>query len=534
MAAVFETEKFFEEHVKEVSVSEYFRKNLHMLGYGGAIKSMTTAVHELVSNALDACEEGKLLPEIKVSINQLGKRHYLLTVEDNGIGIPKKFIPKILGSMLSGTKFHRMAQNRGQQGIGAAGAFMFAQMTSGKPITITSSTKNVAATVVMEIDIKNNRPRILDERDEPASWRGTKVSAEYKEVKFTGGELGPFEYMKRTAVVNPHSKIVFVDPEGTRVVFDRTSSKIPPRPKSMLPHPLGVTADDIKVIAYRSKARRLGSFLQSEFCRVSAKKAKEVEEISGVDMNINPRMITHADAEKLVKTFKKVKLIAPPTDGLVPIGKRQLEISMKQMFKPDFVTVVSRSPSVYRGGIPFQIEAGISFGGESGKKTDSGSRGEIIRFANRAPLLFDAGACSITKSVQDIDWKRYEMQDFKNSPVTVVVSLVSPWVPYTSAGKQSITDDEDIVKEIKLAVMECSRKLQLHLGAIRRATLAKKRESIFLRYVPEVADALSKLTSISKNTIEDKFGTLVKSRIRGSGVIEEEVEEEKKSLRDEK
>jgi DNA topoisomerase-6 subunit B len=238
MGAVFETEQFFDENVKQVSVSEYFRKNLHMLGYGGAIKSLTTAVHELVSNALDACEEGNILPEIKVHVNQIGKNHYLLTVEDNGIGIPKKYIPKIMGSMLSGTKFHRMAQNRGQQGIGAAGAFMFAQMTSGKPITITSSTGKLAATLALEIDIKNNRPRILDERDEPANWTGTKITAEYKDVKFTGGELGPFEYMKRTAVANPHAKIIFVDPEGTRVVFDRTSSKIPPRPKSMRPHPL--------------------------------------------------------------------------------------------------------------------------------------------------------------------------------------------------------------------------------------------------------------------------------------------------------
>jgi DNA topoisomerase-6 subunit B len=286
-------------------------------------------------------------------------------------------------------------------------------------------------------------------------------------------------------------------------------------------------------MAHRSKARRLGSFLQSEMCRVSATKVKEVEEISGVDMNINPREISHAEAEKIVQAFKEVKLIAPPTDGLVPIGQRQLELSIKQMFKPEFVAVVSRTPSVYRGGIPFQVEAGISYGGESGKSTGEGSKGEILRFANRAPLLFDTGACAITKAVNEVDWKRYELQDFNNAPVSIVVSIISPWVPYTSAGKQSITDDEEIIKEMKLAIMECGRKLQQHLGALRRANLAKKRESIFLRYVPEVSDALSKLTAVSKGTIEDKFGTLVKSRIRGGTVIEEEVEEDQ-SLGDEK
>lgn len=531
--ASFQADDFFEEHVRESSVAEYFRKNLHMLGYSGAIKSLTTVVHELVANALDACEEGKIQPEIRVSINQLGNKHYLLTIEDNGIGIPKKFIPKVMGSMLSGTKFNRMAQNRGQQGIGASGAFMFSQMTSGKPITVSSSTGQMATTAVMEIDIKNNRPNILDERDEPANWRGTKITAEYKDVMFSTGNQGPLEYMKRTAVANPHAKIVFVDPEGGRLVFDRTSSKIPPRPQSMLPHPLGVGADDIKVMAHRTQARRLGSFLQAEFCRISSQKVKEIEQVSGVDMNINPRQLTHTDAEKLVKAFKEVKFIAPPTEGLVPIGEKQLEDSMKERFKPEFLAAISRTPSVYRGGIPFQIEAGIAFGGQSGRTMENGTKAEIIRFANRAPLLFDEGGCSITKAIRDIDWKRYEIPDFDNAPITVVVSLISPWVPYTSAGKQAITDDEDIIKELRLAVMECGRKLQIHLGAVRRADLARKRESIFLRYVGEISDALSKLTTVSKDMVEKKFGEFVRGKIAGGVFVEDTVEDES-TLGDEK
>ncbi len=529
----FEAEAFFEEHAKAASVAEYFRKNLHMLGYSGAIKSLTTVVHELVSNSLDACEEGNIAPEVKVSINQLGNKHYLVTIEDNGIGIPKKFISKVMGSMLSGTKFYRMAQNRGQQGIGASGAFMFSQMTSGKPITITTSTGQMAVTAVMEIDIKNNKPIILEEREEPVSWRGTKITAEYKDVMFSTGDVGPLEYLKRAAVANPHAKIVFVDPEGGRLVFDRTSSKIPPRPQSMMPHPLGLTADDLKVMAHRTNARRLGSFLQSELCRVSAQKVKEVEGIGGIDMNINPRSLTHSDAEKIVKAFREVKLIAPPTEGLVAIGERQLEDSMKERFKPEFLAAISRAPSVYRGGIPFQIEAGIAFGGESGRKMETVTKAEIMRFANRSPLLFDAGGCSITKAVEDIEWKRYGIEAFENSPITVVVSLISPWVPYTSAGKQAIADDEDIIKELRLAIMECGRKLQLHLGAIRRADLALRRESIFLRYIGEISDALSKLTKVSKDVVEKKFGDFVRGKVVGGHFVEDQVEEEP-TLGDEK
>lgn len=509
-----DAEKFFEEHAREVSITEYFRKNLHMLGYGGAIKSLTTVIHELVSNALDACEEGGVLPEVKASIQQIGDKHYLVNVEDNGIGIPGDFIPKVMGRMLSGTKFHRMSQSRGQQGIGAAGAFMFAQMTSGKPITVTSSTgKGKSVTVVMEIDVKKNTPKVIDQTEQPAEWRGTRITAEYKEVKYTTGELGPFEYIKKCALANPHAKIVFVGPEGERIVFDRTSNVIPPKAKSMLPHPYGVTADDVKVMAQSTPARKLGSFLESELCRVSNQKVKEIEQVSGVDMNMNPKEIAHTDAEKLVKAFKQIKFIAPPTDGLVPIGEKHLEGSVKQLFKPQFYSVIERVPQVYRGGIPFLIEAAIAFGGEAGKKTEEGSKSEIIRFANRSPLLFDAGGCGITKSIREIDWKRYEVNDFDNSQLSVIVSIISPWIPYTSAGKQSISDDEDIIKEIKLAIMECGRKLQVHLSAIRRDEMRVKRQSIFIRYIPEIADSVSRLTTTSKQLIQVQLESFVKDKL---------------------
>jgi DNA topoisomerase-6 subunit B len=339
--------------------------------------------------------------------------------------------------------------------------------------------------------------------------------------------------LKRTAVANPHAKIILVDPEGSRVVFDRTSSKIPPRPQPMLPHPLGVTADDVKVLAHKTNARRLGSFLEAEFCRISSQKVKEIEVASKVDMDINPHNLTHADAEKLVRTFKEIKFIAPPTEGLVAIGEKQLEDSMKARFKPEFLAAISRTPSVYRGGIPFQIEAGISYGGESGRKMDAGVKAEIMRFANKSPLLFDEGGCSITKAVRDIDWKRYEIDNFDNATLTVVVSLISPWVPYTSAGKQAIADDEDIIKELRLAIMECGRKLQLHLGAVRRADLARKRESIFSRYIGEISGAISSLTKVSKDVVEKKFGDFVRSKVASGNFIEDQVDIES-TLGDEK
>ena len=121
--------EFFDNEYREASVSEFFRKNLHMLGYSGAIKSFTTIIHEYITNSIDACEEGGILPQIKIGIKSLPNKAYEISVEDNGIGIPMEYIPKVFGKMLAGTKFHRFVQSRGQQGIGAVGAILYGQMT---------------------------------------------------------------------------------------------------------------------------------------------------------------------------------------------------------------------------------------------------------------------------------------------------------------------------------------------------------------------------------------------------------------------
>ncbi len=129
---------------REIAVSEFFAKNRHLLGFDSPQKALLTAVREAVDNALDACEEARIFPEVIVELTELEATpvgqasRFLVRIEDNGPGIPESEIGKIFAKLLYGSKFHRLKQSRGQQGIGISAAVMYGQMTTGEPATIIS------------------------------------------------------------------------------------------------------------------------------------------------------------------------------------------------------------------------------------------------------------------------------------------------------------------------------------------------------------------------------------------------------------
>ena len=496
------------EHFKEHSIAEFFKKNKQMLGFTGKVRSLTTIIHEYVTNSLDACDEASILPNIRVEITKVGEDKYKVVVQDNGPGIPKELIGKALGMMLAGTKFHRFIQQRGQQGIGAAGCTMFSLLTTGKPVHVISGHKGKIVSCDVSIDFKTNKPVVSNVVEREGEMHGLIVEAYFAEVKYDKGSYGVLEYLRRTAIANPHANITLIvnqNGKTERYVFKRTVEEIPKKPVEVKPHPLGLNPHDLLDYAKMSKEKKLSSFLLKDFVRVSKTKVDELKKmLPHIDFSKPPSQLTWEEAEELVKAIRKMKWIAPPLEGVIPIGKEQIEKSMLSILEPEFLAVVERKPKLYRGGVPFIVEVALAYGGKS--------KPMIMRYANRTPLLFDNSACAITEVVKSIDWKRYGIAKLEEEPLSIFVNISSVHIPYISAGKTAIANEEEIVNEIKNALQEAARAIKSNISRKRRAGEIEKKRKALLRYVERLSEHLAKLANYSQEKIKEKLIAIIEEK----------------------
>ncbi|MEK6939984.1 MAG: DNA topoisomerase VI subunit B [Nanoarchaeota archaeon] len=516
------TQKSAEELAKkqrEISIAEFFEKNRHLLGFDNPRRALLTAVKEAVDNALDACEEARILPEITVELVALSETRFRMIVEDNGPGIIKKQIPNIFARLLYGSKFHKLAATRGQQGIGISATVLYGQLTTGKPATIISKTGagKKAIQMKLKIDTQTNLPQIMEEQE--TDWdekeHGTKIEVDL-DGSYQKGRQSVDEYLKETAIVNPHCTIIYVTPEAQQIIFARSTNELPPEPKEIKPHPYGVELGRLIKMLELTPTKTLQQFLTEEFVRVGPNTAKEICENASLLPRTKPGEVSREMAEKLYEGIQKTKIIAPPTNCISPIGAEELEKGLRKEINAEFYCSTTRPAAVYRGN-PFLIEAALAFGGEQ----DGESTVRVMRFANRVPLLYQQGACAITNSIQNTNWKAYGLQQSKNSlPVgscSVVVHMTSVWVPFTSESKEALAHYEEIIKEIKLALQDCGRKLASFVNKKRRIGEEAKKRDYIQKYIPHVADALKEIVGfdeIKKKEIEDNLFTMLE-QVRG-------------------
>jgi DNA topoisomerase-6 subunit B len=506
---------------REISVSEFFTKNRHLLGFDNPAKALLTTVKEAVDNSLDACEEAGILPSLKIILQEVADDKYRVVVEDNGPGIVKPQIPKIFGKLLYGSKFHRLKQSRGQQGIGISAAGMYGQLTTGKAVVITSRTGPARPANQFEIvlNTRKNTPEIIAER--VIDWQaehGTRVEIELQGT-YKAGRNSVDAYLEQVAIANPHAEIYYAPPKGKPPLhLPRATDELPPEPGEIKPHPYGVELGMLMKLLKESKSRTLAATLQQDFSRVTGRVAQQICEAANVRPKASVRTLALADIERLYKAIPKVKIMAPPTSCVVPIGEELVRRGLEREIKADLYVSATRPPSVYRGN-PFRVEVGLAYGGELRSHSEeeeegllelkNGDRSQgpitLIRFANRVPLQYQQSACAIFKAVVETNWKPYGLAQPRGSlphgPMVLLVHLASVWVPFTSESKEAIAHYPEILKEIKLALRECGRKLSIHLRRKERAMLQAKRRGIFEVYIGELIAALHKLTGADQKKL---------------------------------
>ena len=510
---------------KQIAISEFFEKNKHFLGFDSLQRSIITAVKEAVDNSLDACEEARILPDIRVKISKIDSKKDILELqtEDNGPGIPQKSIEKVFGQLLFGSRFHAIRQSRGQQGIGITGVVMYSQLTTGKPTHVLSKVASdpTAVSVNIGLDtrknkaVKSDQTRIIWENDDQTmKEHGLRVTTRMK-AKYQRGRQSVFQYLRMTSIVNPHADIMFTDPDGETYHWPRVTERLPSKVDAIKPHPHGIELGQLQRMCRESSDSRMTVFLRQNFSGVSMRAAKELCEAAELEITMKPKSLKPDDVRALLEAFqgerevngKAIKLLSPPTNCLSPIEEMLIKKGLSKTIDSKFVATMTRAPTVSHGN-PFQVEVGLIFG--EGMAADK--HVEVLRFANRVPLMYQQGGCLLTKAIESVDWRQYGLEQaggkgVPKGPAAILVHLASTNVQFTSEAKEALSDNEFVFEETRRAMLEMGRGLRKHLEKKKKMAKTREKFELINDILPAIAE---KSASILERPVPDLAGSITK------------------------
>jgi DNA topoisomerase-6 subunit B len=147
---------------------------------------------------------------------------------------------------------------------------------------------------------------------------------------------------------------------------------------------------------------------------------------------------------------------------------------------------------------------------------NDGQSMQVLRYANRVPLQFQQAACSITQAVMNTNWRSYGLSQSRgslpNGPITVMVHMASVWVPFTSESKEAVAGYPEILKELRLGLQAVGRKLGMYLRRRKRVKQEGDRRNVFLRYLGEVADAVSDINGVNRDGLYNQLLRVAKRK----------------------
>ena len=515
---------------KQISISEFFEKNKHFLGFDTLQRAVITAVKEAVDNSLDACEEARILPTIKVEINKLKGDKLELICQDNGPGIPRNSVENVFGKFLLGSRFHAIRQTRGQQGIGITGVVMYSQLTTGSKTHVISKIKADSSAVHVDLGLDTRKNKATKSNEIRDVWfedgeevvSGLKIKTVMK-AKYQRGRQSVHQYLRMTSIVNPHATIQLIVRDSDGEIIDqghwiRTTEKLPRVVEEIKPHPHGIHLGQLQRMLKEADERKLTSFLRHNFSGVSMRAAKEILGKAELEEGRTPVRIKADEAQAMLDSFQEVKLLGPPTDCLSPIEEILIKKGLSKAIDSRFASTVTRKPAVSQGN-PFQIEVGLVFGGDLAADGPI----EVLRFANRVPLMYQQGGCLLTKALESVDWKRYGLdhpggKGLPKGPAAVLIHLASTNVQFTSEAKEAVSDNEEVFEEIRKAMLEVGRGLKNHLKKSKQRKKAQEKFDLINIILPEISRKSSEMLGRDEPDLSP-----VITRIMNAVFLEDEV-----------
>jgi DNA topoisomerase VI subunit B len=538
--------------------SEFFVDNSALAGFTGE-RILYMAVRELIENSLDSCEIHHILPDITLSLKLVDPLNdlWLISCEDNGIGIPADKVPVAVCSFLTSGKYVEK-QQRGLFGVGLKMIAAFSTKDTDHPLRVWSKSSEDRAEHYFDLrtDINTNKPIVMAKNALKPPEGRIKHPSGFRIEAILRARLSPitksriYEYISQTSVVNPYSVLVFETDDG-RVVFDRRTNAIPEPAKEVLPHPSDMDLKTLKkaVMNYMNQKTTIHGLLCSAFQKISGEKAKEIIGRAGVDLKA-ANLYNEHELIKIVNVCKHTKFQSPNTDHLSPIGEQILTAGMTseyaitmnkdargslpqdqpqltvKVLKPSLTAYSSRTCVI--NNRPTVVECGIAYGGDIGSF-------KLYRFANKIPLLYDEGSDVAREVVSEVEINRmgiskkevkeqFSTADSKSDravemlPIHIFFHICSTKIPYKTAGKESIAAEGELKKYMKSCLADLYRKVSAQIRKELRVKDAENRLRLYRHYIPFIIEAISESIDIDAKRLYELFNKLAERHVRGDSL----------------
>lgn len=537
--------------------SEFFVDNSALAGFTGE-RILYMAVRELIENALDSCEVNHILPKVSLSlkIHDPLNDMWMITCEDNGVGIPADKVPVAVCSFLTSGKYVER-QQRGLFGVGLKMIAAFSTKDTDHPLKVWTRTIDEPDEFYFELrtDIGTNKPIVLSRSANKEysinSKSGFRIEAMLRARLSPITKNKIYDYVSQTSIVNPYAVIIFTTDEGS-VSFERRTSNMPDPSSEVLPHPSEMDLKTLKraILNFTNQKTTIHGILCNSFQKMSSEKAKEILSRAEVELKVATKYDEH-ELIKIVNACRQTKFQSPNTDHLSPVGEHILTAGMMEEY-----SIVSRKDNTSHSELSNSqlsvkvlkpvltayssktciinnratvVECGIAYGGNINSF-------RLYRFANKIPLLYDEGSDVAREVVSEVEinkmgiTKKDVREQFFNPevksdraiellPIHIFFHICSTKIPYKTAGKESIASEGTLKKYMRSCLTDLYKRVSAQIRKEIRIKEAENRLRLYKHYIPLIVDAISESINIDAKKLTEAFTSLVETQVGEINVV---------------